>query len=119
MTTSIITASGRRKITVGDGEIKITDGYFGQSTANLTVADKEKLIAALNAEIVEPDLLAQFRDLAVGTQFTLLSDRNKARGTVPSKAVKVDADTYFSYKHNALKKAADVLTGKPGSITKN
>lgn len=118
--TTITLGSGNRKVGVVDGSLKIYDRYgYGIGSAKLTVADRERIVDLLNSEIREPDLLEQFQALAVGDQFTLLSDRNAARGTVPSKAIKVDAETYFSYKHSALKKAADVLTGKPGSITKN
>lgn len=118
MTTVINT--GSRKITVDSRGIQIADIWGYSSTgANLTAAKRDELVAALNAEIKAPDLFDKFKDLAVGDQFTLISDANAARGTKPSKAVKVDADTYFSYKKNKLNNASTALAGKPGTITKN
>lgn len=118
MTTVIRT--GTRKITVDARGIQIADTWgYTAGGANLTAAQRDEIVAALNAEIKAPDLFDKFKDLAVGDQFTLLSDANAARGTKPSKAVKVDADTYFSYKKNKLNNAASVLAGKPGTITKN
>lgn len=117
----IRTATGRSitaTTTSAGVEVIASDGWSPRSVV-LSSAEARDLRDFLVANVKDEDLFDKFSALAVGDQFTLLSDKNAARGTRPSKAIKVDANTYYSYKHSKLNNAAEVLTGKPGSITKN
>lgn len=110
--------AGINTLIATESSIAVSDGW-SRRTASLTGAQARELRDFLVANVKDEDLLDKFKALSVGDQFTLLSDKNAARGTVPSKAIKVDENTYFSYKHSKLNKADAVLAGKPGTITKN
>lgn len=112
--------AGSRRIDVTATSIAIRDSYGDMlASASLSGSEARALRDALVANVPNQDLFDKFAELPVGTQFTLLSDTNKARGTTPSKAIKVDADTYFSYKKKALNNARTALAGKFGDLTAN
>ncbi len=117
--TRITTASGR-KIDVSASQVSIFDRYgYRESSIGLSGGEARQVRDALVALVPNEDLFDKFSALPVGAQFTLLSDTNAARGVSASKAIKVDSDTYFSYKKKKVNAAAAALKGKFGTLTVN